>query len=310
MNPRSILVVGHDGFIGRRLCALLSERYPKARLVGLDMRSVRRAGWKTFRCDLRRGARLAQLLNRLRPDWIFHMAGNRVVDDPAAMIEGHLSVTANLLQAAAALRGSPRVILPGSAGEYGIVPRRLLPVAEDAPANPITFYGAVKASQSSLAKVYAHRGLDVVLARIFNILGPGGDPEMAVHSFVRQIVRIENGRRPAVLETGDLSVKRDFVDVDDTALALVRIAQRGKTGEAYNVCSGSSVTLAHLVRELLNLAQVPITLKTKTERLRAVDIPDMRGSTRKSARELGFKCGIPLRASLRAMLEHDRRLAE
>ncbi|MFH2201713.1 MAG: NAD-dependent epimerase/dehydratase family protein [Elusimicrobiota bacterium] len=307
-SPKSILVLGHGGFIGGRLGARLRRDYPKSRLYGCDVR-VRRAAHMTeaYRCDLRDTKRLAAILRRTRPDWVFHLAGAPSGKDLAGMLDSHVLATLSLLEAAAAGKRSPRIILPGSAAEYGILKPAQMPVRESAPAHPATAYGLAKLLQTELAQTYMRRGLDVVVARMFNVLGAGLDRRLALSSFVDQVVRIERGRRPPVLQVGDLTAKRDFVDIDEAVAALIRIARRGRAGHAYNVCSGKSYPMQALVDELLRLARRPIRLRRTRARLRPVDLPDMRGSTRKTARETGWRARRTPFACLREMLEERRR---
>ncbi|MCP4616784.1 MAG: NAD(P)-dependent oxidoreductase, partial [Bradyrhizobium sp.] len=182
-----------------------------------------------------------------------------------------------------------------------------MPVRESAPSRPANAYGLAKSMQTEAAQAYARRGLDVVSARIFNVLGAGLDRRLALSSFVDQVVRSERGRRPPVLEVGDLTPKRDFVDIDEAAAALVCIARRGRSGNIYNVCSGKSFPMQALVDELLRLADRPIRLRRARARLRPVDLPDMRGSTRKTARETGWRARRTPFACLREMLEERRR---
>lgn len=300
---KSILVAGHSGFLGRELCALLRRELPGARLWGASRRGTRVSGVRALKADLCEPGAAARLLARTRPDCVFDLSGAKASLPAPELVQGYLIPGVRLLEAAAAAPWKPRLVLAGSAGEYGIPPR--LPVTETAPLAPITGYGSVKATLSFLALVHARRGLDVRIARVFNVLGPGMPLHMSVSSFIRQTVEIERGRRAAVLETGDLSTKRDFVDVSDAARALLVIARRGRRGEAYNVCSGRSVRMRSLVEELLGLSHKSIRLSIRTERLRREDIPDMRGSARKLA-ALGWRPRVPVSESLRAMLEHDR----
>lgn len=222
-------------------------------------------------------------------------------------MEGQLGPAVSLMQAVRRLGGKrPRVILPGSAAEYGRVPLGSLPVRESSPTYPINAYGAAKRAQTAAAQSMARAGLDVVVARIFNVLGPGLGASLALASFVRQTVEIERGRRRPVLETGNLAPKRDFVDVSDTVDALLLIAGKGRRGEVYNVASGRSVTMRSLVRELISLSNRRIRLKQTRARIRKVDIPDMRGSTAKLRRLGSWRARISPSRSLRAMLEFER----
>lgn len=305
-TPRSILVLGYAGFLGRRLCSRLGREFPAARLSGAGRRPTKVPGVLGLRADLRDRAAARRIVTRTRPDWIFHLAAPPSSENTVDMLEGHLLPAARLLEAAEGLPGRPRIVLAGSAAEYGAIAPKRLPVDEEEPLRPINPYGAAKAAQTHLAGVYARRGVDVMVARLFNVLGPGTPPHMALGSFVRQVVDIEAGRLPPILRTGDLTPKRDFIDVEDAAGALIAVARRGKAGRAYNLCSGRSVSILELVRLLLKLSRRPIRLKTDPSRLRKADIPDMRGNPARARAELGWKSGVSPEESLRAMLLHER----
>lgn len=305
-SPKSVLVLGHGGFIAGAVCGALRTRFPGAELHGLDRRRLARPGVRSWSGDLLDSRRLARLIRRIRPSWIFHLAGSPSLSDPAALMAAHVSTTASLFEAVSAAGGRPRILLPGSAAECGVVAPSRLPVRESDPASPATAYGFAKAAQSQLARVYAREGMRVCVARMFNILGPGLDAKLALSSFVEQTVLIERGTRPAVLKVGNLSAKRDFVDVSEAAEALILIAARGKPGETYNVCSGKSHSIRALVDELLSLAATKIRLKTERGRLRPVDLPDIRGSVRKTAAEIGWRSRKTPFDSLRDMLAARR----
>lgn len=305
-RPRSILVTGHSGFLGRHLCLRLREELPGARLTGVSRSAARLPGVRSVRGDACDAALLARALRGARPDWVFHMAGAPASPSWDAMVLGQIRPAAALLAAVAATpEPRPRVIVPGSAAEYGALPRTALPAREDGPMSPVNPYGVAKLAQSELARAFHRRGLDVVVARLFNILGPGLHPSLSISSFTRQIAEIELGRRPPVLETGNLSARRDFLPVEDAARALLAVARRGRSGEAYNICTGRSLAIAEVVAHLLKLARVPIRVVTRAGRLRPMDIPDLPGSYAK-LRRLGWAPRGDLDACLAAMLAHDR----
>ena len=306
-GPKKIIVLGHTGFLGRSLCARLKSVFPGADVYGISRRKGRATDVRARALDIRNEKVVGALLRRVRPDWIFHAAGSPGNAAPIELFEGHLLSTSALLEAARTLRGKkPRIILTGSAAEYGAVGKKDLPVKESAPCRPINPYGVAKSAQTELGLLYARKNTDVLIARVFNLLGPGLDEKLALSSFIDQIVRIERSGKTGVLRVGDLSPKRDFVDVSETASALIAVAGRGHSGEIYNICSGESVSMRTLLRELLRRSQASIRVQTDSARLRPADIPEMRGCPRKTARDTGWTASMTAFESLSRMLKSRR----
>ncbi|MFA6091818.1 MAG: NAD-dependent epimerase/dehydratase family protein [Elusimicrobiota bacterium] len=296
----SILITGSEGFLGSHLRLHLRRRLPSAHILGLDLRP----GPGTWACDLKDSSRLERLLKKTKLKWVFHCAGAPARNDLDAMLQGHLLPTLSLLKSCARLPKPPRVVLSGSAAEFG--GHTVMPCSEDMPARPVNAYGMVKASEAAAASYFSRNGLNVLVARIFNLLGPGLPNHLSIASFVRQTVEAENGRRAPILETGDLSPRRDFIDIQDVTQGMLRIAQAGKPGESYNLCSGTSVSIERVVRRLLSMAKKPLKLQQSAARKRAVDISEMRGSRKKALQELGWKPAVSWGKSLEIMLEHER----
>jgi GDP-4-dehydro-6-deoxy-D-mannose reductase len=119
---------------------------------------------------------------------------------------------------------------------------------------------------------------------------------------------IEAGHQKPVLMVGDLSAKRDFSDVRDIVRGYRLLAEKGKPGEAYHLCSGKAVAINDLLRILLSLSSADIEVRIDKSRLRKADIPILRGSFAKAARQVNFTGKIPLRKTLRDTLQYWREL--
>jgi GDP-4-dehydro-6-deoxy-D-mannose reductase len=130
------------------------------------------------------------------------------------------------------------------------------PIDESAPLRPASPYGLSKLAQDELARrAAAEDGLDVVVARPFNHIGPRQGPGFAVSSFARQIALIEAGRAEPVIEVGNLDARRDFSDVRDVVAAYEALMTHGRAGRAYNICSGQDTRLADVLDALVALAR-------------------------------------------------------
>ena len=262
--------------------------------------------------DLRERSTVEALVQSLRPDWVFHLAASSSVaaswEDPAETLTNNIGAQANLLAALVGLERLPRVLVVGSADEYGAPQRDDALLDEDAPLRPITPYGVSKVAQDYLALQYhLSHGLPVVRVRPFNHVGPGQSPAFAVASFARQVARIEAGREAPVLKVGNLESRRDFTDVRDVVTAYRLALEQGRPGDVYNIGSERSVRLREVVDMLLGMSRTQIRVEVDASRTRPVEARAYRCDSSRLRRLTGWRPSIPLEQTLRDTLEYWRR---
>jgi GDP-4-dehydro-6-deoxy-D-mannose reductase len=171
----------------------------------------------------------------------------------------------------------------------------------------VTVYGASKAAADLTAAQWARAyALDVVRARPFNHTGPGQDAAFVCSALARQVAAIEAGRQEPVLRVGNVDRVRDFSDVRDVAAGYVALLERGRAGEAYNLCSGSGSSIAEVIAILRTHARVPLRVHSDPALRRAVDVERMVGSHERATRDTGWAPRIPLDATLGALLDDWR----
>jgi GDP-4-dehydro-6-deoxy-D-mannose reductase len=303
------LVTGASGFVGRHLTAALQvsgwdcvaggSSHEGAEFLPLDLGDVD---------TLRAGLDLSQ------PDVVFHLAGQAAVPqalaDPMATYDVNALGTARLLQAIREYQraGShaPRVVFASSAEVYGRRNPAELPLHESLAPQPVNPYGASKAAAEALLLGEAGSyGLDVVIARTFNYIGPGQSDRFVVASFAAQLARIAAGdTRPLLV--GNLDARRDFLDVRDGVVAYVELARHGMPGQAYNVCGGAPTSIREILAELIAIARVPVEVREDPARMRPSDTPIYYGSNEKLRDAVGWKPEISLPRSLRDIYEDAR----
>jgi GDP-4-dehydro-6-deoxy-D-mannose reductase len=257
------------------------------------------------------GAGLATLVRALAPDAVVHLAALSFVPaaerDPAATYRVNLGGTLAVLAAVRAHAPHARVLVVGSADAYGAVEPGDLPVVEETPFRPVTVYGASKAAADIAAAQWARAyGLDVVRARPFNHAGPGQDPAFVVSGLARQIALVEAGRQEPVLRLGNPDPVRDFSDVRDVAAGYVALLERGRPGEAYNLCSGEGVSIAEVIAVLRTHARLPLRAHSDPALRRPHDIPRIVGSHDHVTRDTGWQPRIVLSDTLAAVLDDWR----
>ncbi len=207
-------------------------------------------------CDVTDAAAVAALVGRTRPDRIFHLAGSASGDyarDRAVNADGAWS----LCEAVRAAGLTTRIVVIGSAAEYGLVAPEENPVPESRPLRPLSVYGLTKAFQTGIAAHFAARhGTDIVVARLFNLLAPGLPEGLILGRAERLIAQYRRGEI-AILEFGNLASARDYVEGEEAVDQLLRIADRGVAGEVYHVASGRPVVMRDLLGRILREAGIP-----------------------------------------------------
>ena len=220
---------------------------------------------------------------------------------PVEVLRINAEGTLNVLLAAEAA-GAERLLVIGSAEEYGIVAPEELPLVETAPLRPVTPYGASKVAAEVVAlQAHRARGLGVVAARPFNHLGPGQSDRLVASTLAHQVARNEREGTDVIM-AGDLTARRDFSDVRDVVRAYRLLVTRGQPGEVYNVCSGRDVPVSELADALIAESGRPMRVELDPDRLRPVELKALRGDPSKLRAATGWIPEIPLEQTLSDLL--------
>jgi len=311
---RRILITGVTGFLGRHLARTLAlsstdEVFGVARGAALSAPPDLPCHWLPG--DLRNPDWVLQTVRAVQPTHCYHLAGQSQESaswaEPWRTYAVNLRSQLNLLESLAAQAPDCRTLIASSSAVYGFMSGSAL--QETDPLHPVSPYGVSKAGQELMARQYAvSHGLPAMVTRNFNVVGPGQSASFAFSSFALQIARAESGARPAVLETGNLNVTRDFLDVQDVLPAWDLVIARGRPGAAYNVGSGTQYPLQAVVQMLLEQARVPMQVKTTSRRTRAraTDPPALQADTRKLQALGPWRPRIPLAQTLADILDYWR----
>ena len=293
------LVTGAGGFVGKHLIEHLEESGDD--VFGTDIVS----GGP----DLSDLGGLVDLFHDVLPEVVFHLAGQADVghswDAANETFRSNAEGTLNVLTAARSA-GVARVVTVTSADIYGIVNSEDLPLSEDAPFRPVSPYSASKASADLLAlQAYLGYSQEVIRVRAFNHLGPGQSEKFVCSALAARIAHNEL-HGVSKLAIGNLTAKRDFTDVRDVVRAYRLLALTGKSGEAYNVCSGVSISIEKIAAKLLALSTMPMELVVDPDLLRPIDLPDLLGNPEKIVRDTGWKPELTLDQTLSDLIEYWR----
>ncbi len=260
------LLTGASGFVGRHVLHALQAggeglARSETRIIVLGRRCP--SDWPDAQfvtADLDDSAGLRRAIEQVAPDFVVHTAGKTPPASDNELYQANFWGTMHLLYALRPLSKHVRLVLSGSAAELGHVDPAALPVAETHPCDPRDAYGRSKwlATQRGLADCSQ---LEVMVARVFNPIGPGLPETQAFGRFAARLAG--PGPDPLELSVGDLDARRDFVDVRDVARAMVAVALRGEARHVYHIGTGHSHPVADGLEYLIRLSGRKV--KTKVD---------------------------------------------
>ena len=267
------LVTGADGFIGRHLVREL-ERHG-TEVTGLARRARFGSRHISMGDSPWRAEHLAEIIRDAEPDTVFHLAGGTT--GTAAELETlNVGLGRAVMEALSRARVRPTFVCCGSAAEYGVASVSGVASSEALACKPASAYGASKLAQTRLALAFGKAtGTRVLVARMFNPIGPGMPSHLALGDFARQLAAMPSSG--GVLRTGNLDSERDFIDVDWVVRALRLLSQHREAQGVVNICSGRATSLAHLVETLISVSGKPVRLEVAPERVRAGELRSIYG---------------------------------
>ncbi len=306
------LIIGAAGFVG----GYLSEHLLKC---GYDVCATKLEQEKVsfdkkvsvYDLDILDEKSVFKLLETLKPDMIFHLAAQSSVkvswERPGLTADINVRGTINVLEAAHRASHEVRILLVGSGEEYGYLKPEDIPVKEDTLLRAGNIYAVTKACQGMLGEVYSRAyGMDIIMVRAFNHIGPKQAPQFVISDFCRQVARIEKGLNEPVIYVGNLSARRDFTDVRDIVRAYELLMRKGKRGETYNVGSGTAVSIESMLKKILSLSDAEIDVRTDPSKLRPSDVPVIAADISKITADTGWKPEISVDETIKNILDHWR----
>jgi len=284
------LVLGCNGFCGQPLVAALQNE-TGVRTFGAGLSSSSSLDLEDYyQLDITDWGRVAETIEKLQPDWIFNLAGI-TSGDLRQQLSVNLLGAMHVLDAVHQKSQGCRVVLVGSAAEYGLVSREENPLSEDHACRPTGPYGVSKhlMSVGALAHSREH-GTDVVVMRPFNIVGPGVPKHLVIGAVIeRALLALEQEQEP-VVKTGNLEAIRDFVSIDDVIRSYLLAIRSDVKGEVINVCSGIPLSVQEAVEQALSHAPREISLEVDPELFKENDVPVAYGNPAKAQKMLNISC--------------------
>lgn len=316
---KKALITGIAGFAGSHLAEYLISKsvstygfiHPKHPSNNLEKIEDK---LNIIECNILDKNSLLHSLKNNEFDYIFHLAAfsspPKSFENPKETLENNIIGQLNLLEALAKIKSNAKILVVGSADEYGNIDPKNLPVNESAPLNPASPYAVSKVAQDLLGyQFYLHYNLNIVRVRPFNHIGPRQSPAFVVSAFASRIVHIEK-KGGGEIKVGNLGTFRDFTDVRDIVKAYLLALEKCKVGEVYNIGSGKLYKIADILDKLIALSRVKIKIIKDKSLIRLQEISKIYCDFSKFHQATGWEPQIPLKKTLSDTIEYERNKLE
>lgn len=314
---KKALIIGAAGFVGPYLAAACQKNLD-ADVIGtklgreeLELKAIEGHKTEVAVLDIMDSDAVHALLEEKRPEYIFHLAAQSSVayswKKPELTVDVNVKGALHLLEALRTLKEkdgyNPRVLMVGSSEEYGRPQTQDGRIDENHPVHPVNIYAATKVCQNMLARIYAEAyGLNIVMTRSFNHIGPGQAPTFVVADFCQQVAKIERGEQEPIIRVGNLSAKRDFTDVRDVVKAYVLLIEHGELGETYNIGSGRAYSIREILGVIIAKSSLNIDIEVDKNKLRPVDVPIIESAVTKIKETTEWSSEVKIDETINDML--------
>lgn len=324
MEKPKVLITGIAGFAGSHLADLLLEK-EEVELYGLKRWNIERLRnikhllddkrLTLIDCDITDPISVRNLVNKVKPDQIYHLAAESFVSPswlhPSHYMDVNFKGTVNFLDAIKEAGLKTRILIPGSGEEHGEIYEHELPITEDTILRPVNPYAVSKIAQDLIGYVYFRSyGLNVIRTRAFNHEGPRRDYVFGVPWYAYQIARMEAGKQEPILTHGHIEDRRNFTHIKDLVAAYVLAMEKCNPGELYLIGheNPEHIHTYHEIIEMLIKMSTVTGIQTKTDEqfVRPTAVPRLIGDTRKFKELTGWEPKITFQQILKDTLEYWR----
>ena len=315
---RKIMITGSSGFVASHFIEYIAGNHPEYEIVGcsIDEPSYNfdflndKLKMRFYSVNLMDLEHFRNILSEEIPDYLLHLAAFSSVayswKHPTESFTNNCNIFLNVVDAVQAVCPRCRVLSVGSSEEYGNVLHENLPIRENQRTNPLSPYAVARVSQELLSKVFVDSfGMQIIMTRSFNHIGPRQDQRFVVPSFINRILDIrDKGLNTGKIETGNLEIIRDFVDVRDVVEAYFLLLTKGISGQIYNICSGKGIKLGDIIALISEYVGVEVKTEVNPDFVRPNDNMEIVGSAYKIETELGWKPRIELKKTIKDMINY------
>lgn len=269
-NGVEVVGIGHDSNLSPDLVGIVSE-YHSADLT---------LGWPSIQ----------------NIKGIIHLAGLAAVgpsfNNPQQYINSNSAMVTNMCEYFIDHEQKPRIVIVSSGAIYS--PRQDMPIHEDGLIGFNSPYAVSKVLVENQAKYYRNRGLECVVTRPFNHIGPGQNSGFILPDFYSRLANLKDG--DTSIDVGNINTRRDYTDVRDIVRAYTRLVlAKNLNYDTYNVCSGVSLSGADILDDLksaMSLTGVSYTINQSL--VRPTDIMEIYGDASRLREDTGWQPEIKI----------------
>lgn len=292
-----LMILGGGGFIGRAFKRLFRDVYE---MTSVDISPVNRDEVGEM-VDLTDYTSLLSFIDKHKPGALLNLAGKSYhkAQNDAEIYESNLLIQLNLHNAVEELGIKPRIVFCSSSAVYQSSPSA---VSESSYCRPPNSYAKAKYMQERIGLSY-HPGQCVVIARLFNVIGPFQDKSFFIPALIHRLMRYKRHEIPTV-RVKTLKAMRDFIFIDDVCSALAVLLEKGLSGEVYNVCTGEGTSIETVIGRLkdgLGLGELPLEVEADYVK----EGIDFQVGSNAKMRALGWKPKYDLGAALAEILREE-----
>lgn len=313
-----VLITGITGFVGSHMADYLLAEQKHVKIFGTKR-------WRSpldnvlhlmdkvdfIECDLEDQSNVDDVISKIKPDKIFHLAAQSFVPAsfvyPAVTLRNNIIGTLTLLEAVRKAKIDPVIHICSSSEVYGQVKEEEVPIKETNPLRPYSPYAVSKVGEDLLSfQYFVSYGLKTVRTRSFTHTGPRRGDVFAMSSFSKQLAMIEEGLQEPVIRVGNLKSIRTFLDVRDLVDAYWLITEKGVPGEVYNIGGNETMTIGEGLDVLLSLTSKKVEVRVDPSLLRPSDVTLQIPDITKFVKQTGWKAKIPFKQTMKDLLEYWR----
>ncbi len=283
-----ILLTGSGGFTGTFFKNFLAKEKAEIFTMGTKKLSNERHFKISKKFSIKE---IKKVILDISPDYIFHLAGSPQGNSENSLEDLNFKFAKNIILSSKAIGKEVRIILIGSAAEYGAVKPNDLPIKETFKPIPYNAYGKAKLKQTEFALENHTSNCKILILRPFNLFGPGMPDFLALGNFANQIIKFKkssNHSKNFILKTGNIDVSRDYIFIEDFVEIMWLLSQKKKNyGKIFNVCSGESRNIKEILIKMISNSRLKIDLIQEDSRLRNNDIKNHYGCNKRMISSLG-----------------------
>ncbi len=293
---KKIIIIGSEGFIGKSFVDYYKRLDDSnIELYLVDIVPIKKNNY--YNANASNFEKINKIIQKISPDEIYNFSGS-FTNVFKTDYQNNVIATKNIIESILLNNlDECKILINGSAAEYGLIQKEDSIINEDYPLNPISFYGLSKVFQTYLAKTYfLMDDINIYITRPFNIIGYGISSKLFIGRLINEIkLNIKEKRK---ITLGNLSNERDYIDIEDLISAYIKIVRKGVPGEIYNIGSRSSIKTQNLLKKFIEIFEIDEKyIEIDKSFIRKFDIPKIIADNTK-LKELGWINKISLENSI------------